>query len=481
MLDIFSEKNKIKTKRGISIRSNIIVFNALLSIVAIIIVAYTILFMYLNDATSKRYDVIKTDISLMVSVINNTGFIYNQDHNSAGAQLDALADSYSGRILVIDKNLNIIKDTYNRENGKICISSEVIKCIQDGEEIILDDVIEDYVELVVPIKGKEEGIIGALVVGYSEEDIKDMFSNLHGKIVILILVGACIIGIILFIFANKISNSINKVVTSVDMIAAGHMSDEVVVNDFYETRRLSTSLNTMLAQIQRLENTRQEFVSNVSHELKTPITSMKVLADSLVGQENVPNELYQEFMVDIAAEIDRENKIINDLLSLVKMDKTASELNVEVCNINGLLEVLLKRLKPIAAKRNIEIVFESFREVVAEVDETKLSLALSNLMENAIKYNFEDGWVRVSLNADHKYFYVKVADSGVGIPEDCVDNIFDRFYRVDKARSRETGGTGLGLSITRNVIILHKGAIKVHSKEQEGTTFTVRIPINYIV
>ena len=155
-------------------------------------------------------------------------------------------------------------------------------------------------------------------------------------------------------------------------------------------------------------------------------------------------------------------------------------MNISSVNINELLEQILKRLKPIAAKRNIELIFESFRPVLAEIDEVKLSLAISNLVENAIKYNYDDGWVRVSLNADHKFFYIKVIDSGVGIPEDVQDHIFERFYRVDKARSRETGGTGLGLSITRNAILMHRGAIKVYSKEKEGTTFTVRVPLNYI-
>ena len=114
---------------------------------------------------------------------------------------------------------------------------------------------------------------------------------------------------------------------------------------------------------------------------------MKVLADSLVGQENVPVELYQEFMQDIAAEIDRESKIITDLLTLVKLDKKASNMNIELVNINELLDMILKRLHPIAAKRNIELILEGFRPVDAEIDETKLSLAISNLVENAIKYN----------------------------------------------------------------------------------------------
>ena len=142
-----------------------------------------------------------------------------------------------------------------------------------------------------------------------------------------------------------------------------------------------------------------------------------------------------------------------------------------------MLELILKRLRPVAAKRGIELVLESFRTVSADCDEMKLTLAFTNLVENAIKYNVAGGFVQVSLDADHKYFYVKVSDSGIGIPEEFQEKIFERFYRVDKARSRETGGTGLGLAITKNIILMHDGAIKVKSKEDEGTTFTVRIPL----
>lgn len=193
----------------------------------------------------------------------------------------------------------------------------------------------------------------------------------------------------------------------------------------------------------------------------------------------MPIELYQEFMGDIAKEIDRENDIISDLLTLVKMDKTVQGLNIRQININELLEAILKRLKPIADKKKIEVVLESFRPVSAEIDEMKLTLAISNLVENAIKYNRDEGWVRVSLNADHKYFYVKVMDSGIGIPEEDQAHIFERFYRVDKSHSREIGGTGLGLAIARNAVIMHRGSIKVYSSKGEGTTFTVRIPLTY--
>lgn len=145
-----------------------------------------------------------------------------------------------------------------------------------------------------------------------------------------------------------------------------------------------------------------------------------------------------------------------------------------------LLENILKRLRPIADQRSISLILDSFRPVNADVDEVKFTLAISNLVENGIKYNVDEGWVRVTLDADHKDFFVTVEDSGLGIPEESIERIFERFYRVDKSHSREIGGTGLGLAITRSSIAMHHGIIKVSSKEGEGTTFTVKIPLSYI-
>ena len=158
----------------------------------------------------------------------------------------------------------------------------------------------------------------------------------------------------------------------------------------------------------------------------------------------------------------------------------SDSMNTMIDKINELLEQILKRLKPIAEKQNIELVLESFRPVSADVDEVKITLAFTNLIENAVKYNRPDGWVHVSLNADHQYFYLKVEDCGIGIPEESLEHIYERFYRVDKSHSREIGGTGLGLAITRSAVLMHRGAIKVFSTVGEGTIFNVRIPLNYI-
>ena len=191
-------------------------------------------------------------------------------------------------------------------------------------------------------------------------------------------------------------------------------------------------------------------------------------------------ELYREFMQDINSEIDRESTIINDLLAMSRLDRKNGDMHIALVNINEMIEMLLKRLSLLAAAANVELIFESYREVEAEVDEVKLNLSLSNIIENAVKYNKEKGSVKVFLNSDHNSFIVRVTDTGIGIPQSELDNVFDRFYRVDKMRSRETGGTGLGLAISKSIILMHHGTVRVESVEGEGSSFTVKIPLNYI-
>jgi signal transduction histidine kinase len=295
-------------------------------------------------------------------------------------------------------------------------------------------------------------------------------------IIVMVTVIAVMIALSL-LMSRRLTRPFKEMASSINNIADGHLGEQVQLTGYTEIEQVSDAFNTMMNRLQELEASRQEFVSNVSHELKTPLTSMKVLADSLTMQPDAPLELYQEFMQDIGAEIERESSIIEDLLSLVRMDKTEADLNLTDVSLNEMVEQILKRLRPIAGKRNIELVFESYKQVSAECDEVKMTRAITNLVENAIKYNVAGGWVQVTLDADENFAYIAVADSGIGISEEYQDKIFERFYRVDKARSRETGGTGLGLSITRQIIQMHQGQIKVDSKEDEGTTFSIRIPL----
>ena len=451
----------------------------LLAVGAMLVFNLVLKHSYTDKSMEEKLQLVQNQCSILGNQILANQFTIDTMQSNLNVEIDQLANVWDGRILVMDSTYKIVKDTYTIDQNNYMIYDEVVHVMR-GEKDKNIRMLDDYAEIIVPIVNSEKVTNGVMIAMVSLKDIDDTNAYIAKQANILIILFAVLAFVAAFIIANISVKDIKKLNAQILTLNQGHLESLQVKSRFNELTRLTDSFNVLLNKMQVLEDSRQEFVSNVSHELKTPITSMKVLADSLLMQEEVPNEVYREFMTDIVEEIDRENKIITDLLTLVKMDKKAAGLNIEPVNINALLELLLKRIKPLAAKRNIEVVFESFREVIGEVDEVKLSLAFSNLIENAVKYNEDGGSVHVSLNADHKFFYVKVQDNGVGIPEECQAQVFERFYRVDKARSRETGGTGLGLAITRNAILMHKGAIKLYSEPGEGTTFTVRIPLKYV-
>lgn len=416
--------------------------------------------------------------NILAADIGKSGYFNRQYDDRINAQVEQVSHIYSGRVVIVAANYNVIKDTYVDQENKTLVSYEVNQAFHG---IVTNSYDSKYgiIEITQPVYAVDGNeIIGVLMFAVPDTSIKENVQYLERFMTSAIDITFTAMILIALAYAFGISRPFRKLADAIHGMTSGYMDNRLDEDKgLGEVCLISTEVNKMLERLKALDDSRQEFVSNVSHELKTPITSIKVLADSLNTQAEVPNELYKEFMQDIVEEIDRESQIINDLLSLVRMDKTAAELNLAPQNINELVEHVLKRLKPIAEEKNIELVFESFRPVVAEVDEVKITQVVTNLVENGIKYNVANGWVRVSVNADHKFFYLTVADSGIGIPDDCRDKIFERFYRVDKARSRQTGGTGLGLSITKSVILMHKGAIRVYSKEGEGSTFTVRVPL----
>lgn len=467
-------------------------FRFIILITAVIVIpgvllCFGILNSYESRAVSIRESEVLSQAKILANQIATSDYLENggADSQELKAKVDMLTTIYDGRVMVVDDEFKIITDTYNLDDNKIIISKEVVKSFAGAETVNYDSE-NHYIELSIPITNPDDeksAVIGAMVVSVSTDNIVLNLVYLS-QIAIIIEVILAAVALFLGIFCTiKMLKPFNKLSSGIEDIKTGYSEYNLEINDCTETRKICEDINSMLSSMKVMDDSRQEFVSNVSHELKTPLTSMKVLADSInsMGDE-APKELYQEFMGDITNEIERETKIINDLLSLVKMDKSSADLNIESVNINELIEQILKRLQPIAEKQQVEVVLESFRPVTAEVDEVKLSLAITNLVENAIKYNKNDGegWVHVSLNADHQYFYLKVEDSGMGIPEESLEHIYERFYRVDKSHSREIGGTGLGLAITRNSILMHRGAIKVHSMLGEGTTFDVRVPLNYI-
>ncbi len=475
-----------------SLKSRIFLILLIVGLVPCISMRYAILQNYEQRAVNVKISDVSTQLRILANHLITYHYLQDTSSEVINAELDQLSGLYDGRVLVINNDLRVVKDTYGISENKTIISEEVVRCIK-GENTSRYDKNNGYVEMTVPITEtvtldddkteaaeRKEIVRGVMLVSASTDTIGATLEILSRKALLVEVIVMLAIVLVSILAAKGLFKPFEKITEALNQAQEGYTDDPISVTDCLETERIGDAFNRVLGRMKILDTSRQEFVSNVSHELRTPITSMKVLADSLISQKDVPIELYQEFMADIAEEIEREDKIITDLLSLVKMDRTSADLNISEVDIDALVELIMRRLRPIAQKRDVEVVYESVRPVTAAVDEVKLTLVISNLVENAIKYNKEHGWVKVKLDADHQYFTVEVADSGVGIPQDCLEHIYERFYRVDKSRSREIGGTGLGLAITRSAILMHRGTIKAESIEGQGTVFTIRIPLKYI-
>jgi len=256
----------------------------------------------------------------------------------------------------------------------------------------------------------------------------------------------------------------------------GDLSVRVPEKGSGELRQLAETYNTMASQLENLDQSRNQFVSNASHELKTPLATMKIMLETMMYQPDMPQEVRQEFMGDMNHEIDRLTGIITDLLTLTRMDNHHDALKVEEIDLSGLTEETIRLLTPAAEKRNQRLESRVTPDLRMKGDRTKLNQVLYNLIDNGMKYTQDGGTIRVSLEEAAEALVWRVEDNGVGIPAEDQEHIFDRFYRVDKARSRETGGTGLGLSIVRQLVNMHGGTIEVRSTPGEGSCFTVKLP-----
>ena len=435
-----------------------------------------IIYGFLRKSMDETVTQVKWQSNILASDILAMDFLKNPDSDAADVEIQQMAYAYSARILIINSDYIIVKDNYIFDEGKTIITEDVINAFKgkshshinykSSSAVITTPIIDDT--------GKISGVIKVSLSGYATIQTINYMKRISIAVMIALLL--VFSGILVFVI-YKLTSPAKDMKEAILSLSDGDKNARIKKQTIKEYKDIGDAVNVLLDRLESIDGSRDEFVSNVSHELKTPMTSMKVLADSLLATENAPIEMYKEFMQDIAEEIDRENEIIGDLLNLVRTDGERAVLNIETVDVNELMEVVLKRLKPIALKNNIEIIFESMRPVTASIDRVKFIIVLTNIIENAIKYNHPEGWVKITLNADHKFFYVDVSDSGIGIPEECKDHVFERFYRVDKARSRETGGTGLGLSIAKEIIEQNNGNINVSSKVGQGTEVVIRIPV----
>jgi signal transduction histidine kinase len=385
---------------------------------------------------------------------------------------------YDSRTLIINTAGTVVMDAYDEYNGRTLTNTEVVNALKGNSTANIYQYDKDYIMYAaVPIIDENE-IIG---VSFMSSDINDGFNNINMIIDKLLIIFTTSVLISLFVslfFSEIIALPIENLTDSVKKITTGNYNAKVAVKGNDEISALGNAFNLMSTKLFQVDDRRKKFVSNVSHELRTPMTSMKIVAETLLSQPHWEEPIYREFLGDINMEIDRLNNIIDSLLYLAKIEKDELELDLSVTYVNYLIEKVIKTIKPIATKKNIELTFNSQSKIQINLDQEKIQQCLLNIVGNAVKYTPEGGLVVIALVERKDEIVISVTDNGIGIPEKDLPYVFDRFYRVDEARARKTGGTGLGLSIAQQIVQLHQGIIEVASEVGRGTIISIILPKN---
>ena len=406
-------------------------------------------------------------------------YIKNGQDNKIEDVVARMNVAETSRIIVTDSQAKVIYDTNNFSDvrGKILIKEEIASALKgiDTANVTNEENYGVFIEGAATVLMDAE-VLGAVYISENAQDTENFIQDIKWILVVISLVVCLLIGVLSWVMADIIISPIEKLTKFVSDFDLGNLDKRLEITGRDEISELGSAFNGMADRLEQMEDKRRLFVSNASHELKTPLSSIKLLSESILSMQEDNDTYISEFMNDINGEVDRLAKIVDRLLTLTKLDADADALEIKQTSINMLLDRVSRSLKPQAELKNIttEVLYDE--EVYAEIDIAKMWQVIYNITDNAIKYTQEQGTVKTTLIDEGDFCRIEIEDNGIGIPEADVDKVFDRFYRVDKARSRESGGTGLGLSIVKDMVELHNGNIFVDSKEGEGTKFILVLP-----
>lgn len=326
----------------------------------------------------------------------------------------------------------------------------------------------------IPIS-RQGAITGAVYLMEQDRERADIIIELENQIRLISLVVILIVLALAAVFSSVIIRRIQELAQSIRIVAAGDYSHRLQPAGRDELSDLGREFNMLTERLDDTERQRRRFVSDASHELKTPLASIRLLSDSIVQNENMDTDTVREFVTDIGNEAERLQRTTEKLLDLSRLDDDI-QVMPEPVDVKQVAVDAMVLLRPLAAERRVKVrcELEDGCVVMATVDD--IFHIIFNLVENAIKYNVDGGSVLLSLSGSAEEIRFTVEDTGIGIPEEDRYNIFTRFYRVDKARSREAGGSGLGLSVVHDAVRAHGGSIIVGENKPQGSRFTVNFP-----
>lgn len=451
----------------------------------VIVLTFTIVGLYIANSM-QQYSINQKKIQILSQANVIAGYISRyQDlsNESINYLLEQQQVASDCRVLMLNNDAVVTYDSNNGiMQGKYMPVSVILDAIEGNNSV--EEYKEDDEDLViaaaVPIV-KDKVSVGVIYYRASASDTVALMQQLWATMLMIAVLASLLVGVVSFVMAGIITAPITRLTEQMEK-AADEDGDLIIEkNTGGEVGRLIDSYNKMTQKIREQEEKRQEFVSNASHELKTPLSSIKLISDSLLNVQDAPREMVEEFLADMNVQVDRLTRIVDKLLTLTRMDNpgSVSRMEFSVVDLTELCSNVAKALRPLAEQKHIELTYNAATAIYSKVERDRLWEAIYNIIDNSIKYTKEGGKVALDVFKDENNVIIEIKDTGIGIAEEEKYKIFDRFYRVDKARARETGGTGLGLSIALTAVELHGGNIQVESEEGVGSAFRIIIPITF--
>ena len=378
------------------------------------------------------------------------------------------------RLIVTDQTGLIIYDSY-QAGSQYALFPEIIQAM-DGNDVFSCQYHDGAMQsrAATPIVSYKTTMGCVYMMEYDTAQ-GAMIQSLQTNVLRITLILEFVVILFTFAFANTFSRRLRQIMQSMHIIQQGDYTHKVKLGGHDELTFLGDEFNDLTERLQTSEQKRHRFVSDASHELKTPLASIKLLTDSIL-QNDMDMETVREFVGDIGNEADRLNRTTSKLLSLTKIDDQQIQ-DAEIIKMAPTVSRVVRMLSGIAKKNGITIETDLAQDSPVLLLEDDLYQIAFNLVENGIKYNVPDGKLTVTLLRNEDNALLQVRDTGMGIPKEALEHIFERFYRVDKSRSRASGGSGLGLAIVRTIVQRNRGDITVESELSKGTVFTVSFPI----
>jgi len=422
--------------------------------------------------------------------------LHAADTRELSRMLTQAGNELGGRVLLLDSDGKVQSDSFMEMNGMRLKNREVASILVQGRSadygihsldgrtvdtpgaLALGRDTEGWVSMGTAGIVHASQVIGVMVLVSSVNEMMTNLYVLQDNMVIIFVAVATAAILTGMVFSGILTNPMAELTRGIQRMGKGDFSARVPEKGSGEIKHMAQAFNSMSEKLESFDQSRNQFVSNASHELKTPLSTMKIMIESLIYQPDMEEALRTEFLGDVNKEIDRLSAIVSDLLTLVQADVHTMKLNRERMSLAAVVKEAAHRLQPLVQQRQQQVMLSIEDSCDMYADRSKLEQVAYNIMENAVKYTQQGGEIHVSLTRSGKDAAFVVKDNGPGISKDALAHVYERFYRVDKARAREAGGTGLGLSIVHQLVTLHSGTIRAESEEGKGTTFIIELPLH---